>query len=56
LRVVVLQALEEEQQRMLPAPFEHAADWADVFQVAVRVGDERLSLTGVGARFELVES
>ena len=32
------------------------ADWADVFQVAVRVGDERLTLVGFSAGFELVES
>jgi len=50
------QILEEKQYRIVPAPFEFVADWADVFQVAVRVGDERLSLTGVGAGFELVES
>ena len=52
----VLQALEEEQQRTVPAPFEFVADWADVLQVAMRVGDERLSLTGFGAGFELVEA
>jgi len=39
-RRVVLQALEEEQQRIVPAPFAFVADWADVLQVAVRVGDE----------------
>ena len=38
--VVVLQALEEEQERIVSAPFEFVADWADLRQVAVRVGDE----------------
>ncbi len=52
----VLQALEEEQQRTVPAPFELVADWADVLEVAVRMGNERLTLTGFGAGFELVES
>jgi hypothetical protein len=35
---------------------EFVADWADVFQVAMRVGDERLSLMGFGAGFGSVES
>jgi hypothetical protein len=39
-RVVVLQALEEEPPRNVPAPFEFVADLADLLQVAVRVGDE----------------
>jgi hypothetical protein len=53
-RVVVLQALEKKQQRIVPAPFEFVA--ADRRQVAMRVGEERLSLTGFGAGFEWVES
>jgi len=39
-RRVVLQALEEEQQRTVPAPFEFVADWAELLQVAARVGEE----------------
>jgi len=34
--MVVLQALEEEQQRMLPAPFEVIAECADLLQLALR--------------------
>jgi len=39
-RVVVLQALEEEPQRLVPAPFEFVADGANLLQVAARVEDE----------------
>jgi len=35
--VVSVQALEEEQQRIVPVPFEFVADGADQLQVAVRV-------------------
>ena len=38
--VVRLQALEEKQERIVPAPFQFVADSADLLQVAVRVGDE----------------
>ncbi|HEV8717922.1 MAG TPA: hypothetical protein VGX03_34535 [Candidatus Binatia bacterium] len=37
---VSLQALEEEQPRIVAAPFEFVADVADLLQVAVRVRDE----------------
>ena len=50
------QALEEEQQRVVPALFEFIANWADLLWVAARVSDERLSLTEFGAGFESVES
>ena len=46
-RVIVLQALEEEPPRIVVAPFEFVADWADLLQVAVRVRVERLSLAGM---------
>jgi len=39
-RVVVLQTLEEEQPRMVPAPVECVTDLAHLLQVAVRMGDE----------------
>jgi len=39
-RVVRFQALEEKQERIVPAPFEFVADSADLLQVAMRVGDE----------------
>ena len=48
--------MEEEQQRIVPAPFEFVPHWADVLQVAMQAGDKRLSLTGFGAGFELAES
>ena len=35
--VVSVEALEEEQQRFMPAPFESVADRADLLQAAVRV-------------------
>ena len=53
-RVVLHQALEGEG--WMPAPFAFVADLTDLLQVAMRVGDERLTLTGFGAGFELVES
>jgi hypothetical protein len=40
----------------MPVPFEFVADWPDLLQVVVRVGDKWLSLTGFGAGFELVEA
>jgi hypothetical protein len=47
-RVVVVQVLDEEPPRMVPAPF--VADWASLLQVAVRVGDEnmRIHVPGLG--------
>jgi|GEM_PF-4487540 len=39
-RVVRFQALEEKQDRIVPAPFEFVADLANLLQIAVRVGDE----------------
>ena len=37
-RAVRFQALEEKQERIVPAPFEFVTDSADLLQVAVRVG------------------
>ncbi len=39
-RVVRFQALEEKQERIVPAPFEFVADSADLLQVAECVGGE----------------
>jgi hypothetical protein len=39
-RVVRFKALEEKQERIVPAPFEFVADSADLLQIAVRVADE----------------
>lgn len=38
--VVVFQAFQEKQERIVPAPFEFVANLADLLQVAVRVGDK----------------
>ena len=46
-RVVIFEAIEETQQRIMTAPFEFVADLAHLLQIAVRVEDENPCASGV---------
>lgn len=56
-RIARFEALEEKQERMVPAPSELIADSADLFHVAVRVEIESCPTSRVAARIiRFVES